>query len=129
MGRSKRRRKKKQRSQNDLHHLLWIRKLWSKGAIGRLRAHPYCTVSIPRDTLHRHIHTFLAHIPVPKETTAKVVLAQLDLLEKYRGISLEDPIEKRLEVLIALFAYIEPTTAEALRKQLDLVREFNKSLE
>ena len=41
------------------------------------------------------------------------------------AISDKDPFEKRLIVLIALFECVAQPTADALKKQLDLVREFN----
>ena len=68
----------------------------------------------------------MAEIPVPEEVDAKTVLWHLDYLEKYDAISEKDTFEKRLLVLIALFDCSSQPTADALRKQLDLVREFNK---
>lgn len=51
----------------------------------------------------------------------------LEYLEKYGAIGPDDPIEKRLTVLIALFECIEQPTADALKEQLRLVHEFKKA--
>lgn len=110
----------------DIHHLLWTRKTWKGGAVGQLRMHWYCRMPIPRDTLHKEIHHYIGSIPVPRYYSAKCALEQLGYLEKYGGISNEDPIEKRLKVLIALFECIEDCTADALKIQLAIVERFNK---
>ena len=88
----------------DVHHLLWTRKSWKGGAVGQ----------------------YIGSIPVPRYYSAKCALEQLGYLEKYGGISNEDPIEKRLKVLIALFECIEDCTADALKIQLAIVERFNK---
>lgn len=108
----------------DIHHLLWTRKSWKSGYIRELRMHWYCRILIPRDTLHKEIHHYIGSIPVPRNISAKSALEQLRYLEKYGGISPDDPIEKRLKVLIALFECIEDCTAEALKIQLRIVNKF-----
>lgn len=74
-----------------------------------------------------YIHTHLAYIPTPRTSIVPHVLYHLQYLEEQKAISLDDPIEKRLLVLIALFEYIEQPTADALKKQLELVREYYKT--
>ena len=86
--------------------------------------HWYCSVLIPRETLHREIHHFIGSVPVPRSSSIKIVLRQLDFLERYEAISKDDPIEKRLRVLIALFECIEDDTADALKCQLKIVNRF-----
>lgn len=113
--------------QTDRHHILWHKKDYNKGWAKRLRDHWYCTVEIPRETLHRRIHHEITHIPVPRVISIKSALEQLNLLEKFGGISREDDIEKRVMVLHALFDCAEPQTANALKKQLEVVREFKKA--
>lgn len=110
----------------DCHHILWKKNKWNQGSLRQLRDHYYCKIYIPRNTLHYYIHQSMAEIPVPEEVDAKTVLWHLDYLEKYDAISEKDTFEKRLLVLIALFDCSSQPTADALRKQLDLVREFNK---
>lgn len=104
----------------DTHHILWYKRDYSKGWAKRLRDHWYCRVDIPRDTLHREIHHQVEHVPVPRVQNIKDALFQLDLLERFGGISPDDPIEKRLKVLMALFDCCEPATHKALKKQLDI---------
>lgn len=114
----------KTKKSTDRHHLLWYRKDYSKGWAKRLRDHWYCSVEIPRDTLHRQIHYEISHIPVPRVVITKSALEQLYSLERYGGISCNDDIRKRLKVLCALFDCAEPRTYEALKRQYDLVCEF-----
>ena len=71
----------------------------------------------------------MRQIPPPSQENAKTALWHLQYLEKYGGISDRDPIEKRLQVLIALFDCSEQPTADALRKQLKIVCELKKAPE
>lgn len=112
----------------DKHHILYIKEEWNKHGLEELRVHPYCIIKMERNTIHKYIHSHLAYIPVPREYSAKTVLFHLECLEKYGVIGLEDTIEKRLSVLIALFECVEQPTADALREQLELVHEFKKGL-
>ena len=86
----------------------------------------YNRVYIPRDTLHREIHAYIAWVPVPRAISLRSAMEQLRMLEKYGGIKDTDPIEKRLKVLIALFECSEDPTANALKEQLRIVERFNK---
>lgn len=126
------RRKKKARKRNlsafDRHHLCWTRRSWSNGYLNELRLHPYCVVSIPRDTIHRHIHSELCYIPVPDQSSAKFVLEHLKYFEKFGAISMDDPIEKRLLVLAALFRHSDPKTAKGFQKQFEIVCEYKSPL-
>lgn len=108
----------------DSHHLLWMRRRWSNGALVALRKYPYCIIDIPRNTLHREIHENIATIPTPSAINAQSALNQLRTLEKYGAISDQDDIVRRLEVLIALFDCAEPRTTDALKRQLAIAREF-----
>lgn len=113
--------------QTDRHHILWYKRDYSKGWAKRIRDHWYCVVEIPRDTLHRRIHYEVSHIPVPRAVSIKSALEQLETLDRFGGISRSDSIEKRVMVLHALFDISEPQTANALKKQLEVVREFKKA--
>lgn len=66
----------------------------------------------------------MAGIPAPTEKNAKFVLGQLRILENYGAISDDDPIEKRLVVLASLFDCFEQPTADAIRRQLQIVYRF-----
>ena len=112
----------------DRHHLCYQGRNWKKGYLKELRLHPYCVVIIPRATLHREIHETISNIVPPKDINAKDALFQLRMLEEHGAISLDDPIEKRLSVLIALFDCCEPETTLGFKKQLKIARRFYNSL-
>ena len=133
MAKKKKRRKKKRskghavyktRNANDRHHILWQRNKWSQGYVYKLRDHSYCKISIPRDTLHRHIHLEMIGIPVPSQDAAKIALDKINCLEERGLISYDDTFEKRLKVLITIFEENETETADALKKQLELVQDY-----
>lgn len=124
---SRKKKEAKTKSSLDRHHIFYVRNEWNKGELEKLRMHPYCIVLMDRDGIHRYIHTHLAYIPVPKVFNVESVIFQLKCLEKHEVISLEDPIERRLAILIALFECIEQPTADALKEQLRLVHEFKKA--
>ena len=93
-----------------------------------LRDYWYCKAEIPKNTLHRRIHSIVPNVPVPKAINARSALEQMKTLERYEVIHEEDSIERKLEVLIALFDYVEQPTADALKRQLDIVRKFKNPL-
>lgn len=133
MSKRKKRHKKKRsisrvkhrtRNANDRHHILWQRNKWSQGYVYKLRDHPYCKILIPRETLHRHIHLEMIGIPVPSQDSAELALDRIGCLAERGLISYDDSFEKRLKVLIALFEGYENETAEALRKQLEIVQDY-----
>ena len=108
----------------DTHHLCYQRRNWRNEALVALRDYWYCKAEIPKNTLHRRIHSIITTVPAPKAANAKSALEQLRSLERYEVIHEEDTIERKLEVLIALFDAIEQPTADAFKKQLDIVRKF-----
>ena len=110
----------------DKHHLCFIGRRWASGWLASFRQYWYCTIYIPRDTLHRYIHENIATIPAPRPESAKDALRQLQYLEKYNAIHDEDPIEKRLELIACLFDCTEQRTADAFRRQKEIVQEFYK---
>lgn len=134
MAKKKRRIKKHKKKQprptsniRDKHHLCYQRKKWARGSLRVLRDYWYCKVSIPRDTLHKKLHLEISDIPVPSESSAKSALKQLEMLAEYNAISEYDSIERRLGILASLFDCSDQETADAFRKQLDIVREFRAS--
>lgn len=124
-GRYKRNKKVRQKITNrtDRHHLLWPRSSWDFGSLCTLRDNPYCVCEIQRDTLHHSIHEKMCCIPTPRVRSAHYALEQIEYLMNVGAITVDDPIEEKLELLIHLFDYIEPSTTEALKKQLDIVRK------
>lgn len=108
----------------DTHHCLWPRREWNKGYAKGLRTHWYFMVTIPRKTLHAKIHEEMGCIPVPPGQAAREAFEKIMALESYGGITAEDPIEKRLELLASIFRTTSPETAIALNKQAGIVRRF-----
>ena len=115
---------KKARSNLDTHHLFWTRRAWSKGKARPLRDFWYCRIKIPRQGLHRHIHEEVCKIPVPDYYLCEDCLKQLQLLDKAHAIHEDDPIEKRLQILICCLDTGDSPTAEALKRQLEAVTTY-----
>ena len=134
MAKKKKRLRKRKRKHNvtnnarDRHHLCYQSRKWQRGNLRLLRDYWYCKISIPRDTLHRKIHLELSDIPAPKDSSAKSALEQLEQLEAFSVISEFDSLERRLDLLAALFDCSDQATADAFREQLRIVREFKKAL-
>lgn len=128
----RRRRRRRERAiarkhQQDTHHLCYYKKSWRANVgANRLREFYYCKILIPRDTLHKRIHANVPMVPVPRSISALGALEQLRLLERYEAIGPEDPLEKRLMLLAALFDCIEQPTADAFRAQAEVAHEFYK---
>lgn len=116
---------KKVKTPFDRHHIFFTRKIWSKGKLDKLRLHPYCVIPLYRNSIHRYLHIHQAYIPAPSGRVVDDIIEQLGHLQEYGGISQNDPLEKRLIVLISLFECIAQPTADALKEQLRIVREFN----
>lgn len=116
----------KRPSSRDEHHLLYTRKKWSSGSAKVLRRQSYCKVRMPRD-LHERLHAEVPGIPVPNGDSVKHALDQIDYLSNFGAISEKDNAEKRLSVLIALFDCVEQPTADALKEQLKIIREYYKT--
>ena len=76
--------------------------------------------------MHQEIHALTDGVPIPQKFNVEGILFQLELLERYGGIHPYDPIEKRLQVLIALTECSEQPTCDALKKQLEICDRFNK---
>lgn len=128
-GHHKRHKKAKKVNYNavDRHHLCWTKREWRSGYLLDLRLHPYCVVLIPRDTLHHKLHTKMKHVPPPKPRSVKNALYHLDLLYQAGAINYDDPIEKRLKLLAALFDCTDQPTADAFRKQLKIICEYKEN--
>lgn len=126
-GRFNRRKYRKPQTANyhstDRHHIFFQRRHYT-GNLLKLRLFHYCIVAIPRNTLHKTIHEYIGDIPAPREKNVSLILAILCELEKGGLISNNDNIQKRLSVLINVMEDIEPRTAEALYKQLEIVNEY-----
>lgn len=113
--------------ENNRHHLLWPRVEWSTGSVKELRQFWYLVVEIPKDSLHRVIHDELSGIPPIDGSNAKKILKILKILSTEGIIHHDDPIEKRLAILISLSNYLSPETVKALKEQLSIVRNFRNA--
>lgn len=114
----------KLRNPYDTHHLLWRRRAWDTGRARALRNHWYCSMKLERDGLHRWIHEEVCRIPMPEICFIEDCLKQLEILERAKAIHEDDPIEKRLEILICCFDTGDSPTADALKAQLEAVRNY-----
>lgn len=123
----KRNREPKTAKPRDRHHIWYCRHDYNKGWAKALRTYWYCTVEIPKDTLHRRIHRDVSGVPVPSVQAIQGALFQLKMLEKFGAIHPYDNIEKRLYVLMALFECACPDTYNALKAQYLTVCKFYRS--
>lgn len=105
----------------DKHHFLYMQRDWSTGVARELREHPYCSAMVSKYVLHREIHEAVLTVPVPPEPIVREVLTQLQVLENYGEISLDDSAKERLETLIELFDVLAPSTTKALKRQLVVI--------
>ena len=113
-------------SEYDTHHIFFTRVGYNGPFANKLRTYWYCIVEIPKGTLHHMIHEKVRYVPVPRNSTISDVLEELAKLESYDAIGPDDSIEKRLKVLISLFDCVDQPTADALKKQLEIVTGYNK---
>lgn len=126
---SRKRKKKRYINTNihDTHHLCYQQKQWQRGNLRKLKDYWYCKVKINRDTLHKYIHNNLGNITPPQDSSAKAALEQLEYLAKYSAISEFDSIERRLDILAALFDCSDQQTANDFREQLRLICELKRT--
>lgn len=117
--------KKKSKIEDRHHqHLCYPKADWNKGYAKSLREHWYLVVYIPKLTLHRYIHCGVMAIPAPSGSAAKAVLDRLSELDNSGALSKTDTAAHRLELLIRLFDFTDANVADALRRQLQIVRAF-----
>lgn len=122
---AKNRKKKPNYSLLDFHHLLFQGRHWKQGYAKLLREHPYMGKKIPQATLHREIHAKIHDIPTPNGAECKAAYLKLIELEEQGLIDIvNDPIEKRLDFLIDLWADKCPSTVAILAWQREIVAKF-----
>lgn len=110
----------------DTHHLCFPKAKWCTGYCKAIRCHWYFNVVIPRKTMHMALHREVKEVPTPRGKSAEYALNQVIALEREKRISLDDPVEKRLELLILLFDRHDKPTADAFRKELEIVHRFDQ---
>ena len=110
----------------DWHHCLFQKRHWKSGWAKVLREHSYCGAMIPKNTLHRFIHEGVNDVPLADGKSCRIAIEAINNWLEAGYISLDDPVERKLEVLIGIFNKISPKTANVLQKQLDIVRNYNE---
>lgn len=108
----------------DYHHILYQRKHWQQGYARILREHPYCGAYIPQDTLHREIHSKIHDIPTPNGKDCRVAIEAIDSWLRAGLISLDDPLERKIEVITWCFKAKCKATTAMLEWQRDIVVKF-----
>ena len=110
----------------DWHHCLFQKRHWKIGWAKVLREHPYCGTLLPTHTLHRYIHENITDIPVPDGKACRIAFDVINNWLEADYISVDSPLEQKLAVLSSIFNKMSPDTAYALRKQLEIVRNYNE---
>ena len=108
----------------NVHHCCFIRRKWGYGYAKAIRQFHYCTIPLKKDTIHKAIHEGMKEVPVPDDAVAEVAYEQLLLLDKYGSLHDDDPIERRLIILAALFDCVAQETADGFRRQLAIVQSY-----
>lgn len=110
----------------DWHHCLFQKRHWHTGWAKRLREHEYCGSMIPKNTLHRFIHEGVNDVPLADGKSCRIAVEAINNWLEAGYIHLDDPLEQKLLTLITIFNTLEPRTAEVLRKQLHIVRDYKQ---
>lgn len=123
---SKKKKKSKRFDPNrcDFHHLLYQKRFYYTGYAKRLREHPYCGAYIPQMTLHREIHQAIPNVPIPDGKYCKQAYEAIENWLEAGYIAMNDPVEKRIDILIKCFRVNCPKTAKALTEQKKIVARF-----
>lgn len=80
---------------------------------------------IPQATLHREIHAKIHDVPTPNGSECRMAYNEICRLEKLGKIdTVNDSVEKRLDLLISLWADKCPATVAILKWQRDIVAKF-----
>ncbi|MBR3254228.1 hypothetical protein IKF88_00640 [Candidatus Saccharibacteria bacterium] len=108
----------------NTHHCCFIRRKWGYGYARAIRQMSYCQVPLQKDKLHKFIHDNMHEVPVPNEAAAEAAYEQLLYLEARGVLHDDDPLERRLMILAALFDCSAQETADGFRKQLSLVQSY-----
>lgn len=109
----------------DCHHLLWQSGHWNTGYKKRLREHWYMKKMIPKNTLHREIHSKIADIIAPHDRLCEKAFRELTRMEREGLIHPEDTAEQRIDFLLSMWSIDEcPMTVLALVYEQAIIREF-----
>ena len=81
---------------------------------------------IPKNTLHRFIHDGVNDVPLADGKSCRIAVEAINNWLEAGYIHLDDPLDQKLLTLITIFNTIEPRTAEVLKKQLHIVRDYTQ---
>lgn len=108
----------------DYHHILFQGRHWNQGWAKVLRRHRYCGAYIPKDTLHREIHSKVHDVPTPNGKDCKQAVEAINSWLEAGWISYDDPIEKKLRIIASCFRAKCPATTAILDWQREIVLKF-----
>ena len=108
----------------DYHHIFFQGRHYKQGYAKALRDHPYCGGYIPQQTLHREIHSKIHDVPTPNGADCRMAIEALNSWLAARYISLDDPIERKIEVLCWCFRVKCPATTAMLEWQGQVITKF-----
>lgn len=112
---------KKHIKNEDYHHILFQKRHWNTGYLKALRTHPYCGGYIPQQTIHRAIHSQVHDIPSPNGKDCKQAIEALNSWLVCGFISLDDPITRKIDVIIGCFKAKYPATVAMLEYQKEVI--------
>lgn len=110
----------------DYHHILFQKRHWKCGWANTLREHPYCGAYIPQATLHRELHSKIHDIPTPNGAECRLAVEAIDSWLEAGYISLDDRLDKKIEVIASCFRAKCPATTAMLDWQKEVVSKFYK---
>lgn len=108
----------------DYHHIFFQGRHWKQGYAKVLREHPYCGAYIPQNTLHREIHSKIHDVPTPNGKDCKEALEAINSWLDGGYISLDDPLDVKLEMITKCFRMKCPATTAILDWQFQIVTKF-----
>ena len=110
----------------DRHHILFQGRHWQNGYAKALREHTYMTKYIPRNSLHREIHSKIHDVPCPNGRECKKAFEELCRREREGLIDLEyDTLEQRIDFLIEMWQEDNcEATIAILKWQKQIVSKF-----
>lgn len=109
-----------EKKSDNRHHVLWPRRSWTGRYQKRLRNHWYLVVELPT-RLHDDLHASMSGIAVPNDRQARLVLEQIQYLERLGVLHKSDPVEMRINILVQLFDRLNKDTQKSLQRELELL--------
>ena len=113
------------RKPEDWHHILFQKRHWQQGYAKALREHWYMGGYIPRDTLHRTIHSKIHDVPTPNGRECRKAFEELCRREQRGLICANDTLDKRIDFLIEMWKNDNcEATIAILKWQKQVIQKF-----